>query len=251
MKTKKAFAVTIVVFILLCIVMGAICFRKTHVEIDGEFYKTDVKYIGPNLQYTKIEEINKCTEIEGMFLEYAYENDISSLTDFKKLSELNLAHSGVNSSDSKKIGKFSNLSKLFILDTVIDFEGFNNSSLSLFSTLDSEIKNFNSLAQCSSLRSIVITNSLVDDSIIKSESKYVMKDSRFLDSFDNITELSIYVDNIEDASGICEMDSLQKLTVYSDSFPDEAKKILEDKEIKFILKPSFTSIKNKRYSWTE
>lgn len=181
----------------------------------------------------------------------AYENAISSFADFKKLSELSLSFSRVNSSDSKKISTFSNLQELYIYRTDIDLKGIGNSNLSYVMMLESDVKNFDSLAQCSSLRSIVITNSLVDDSIIKSESKYVMKDSRFLDSFDNITELSIYVDNIEDASGICEMDSLQKLTVYSDSFPDEAKKILEDKEIKFILKPSFTSIKNKRYSWTE
>lgn len=251
MKTKKTLSAIIAALILLCSVSGAVYLRKTYVKIEGRICRSDIQKISPDLRFTKIKEINRCADVEEILLSSAYENAISSFADFKKLSVLSLSFSSVNSSDSKKISTFSNLQELYIYRTDIDLKGIGNSDLSYVWMMDSDVKNFNSLAECLSLRSIVITNSLVDDSIIKSESKYVMKDSRFLDSFDNITELSIYVDNIEDASGICEMDSLQKLTVYSDSFPDEAKKILEDKEIKFILKPSFTSIKNKRYSWTE
>lgn len=234
MKTKKVIAVIISVFIFLGLVSGAVYFNKTYARIDGEYYKTDVKYIHPHLTYTKIMEINKCTELEEMMLAAAEENDISRLTDFKKLSNLYLTVSKANSSDSKKISTFSNLSELSLFRTVIDLEGFNNSNLSCIISLYSEIEHFDSLANCSSLRKMVITESIVDDSIIISDGKFVMKNSGFLSAFDNVTELKIYIDSIEDITGICEMDSLKELKIHKGSVSDEKKGLLEDSGIKII-----------------
>ena len=83
---KKSFAAIITSLIILCIASGAIYLRKTYVKIYGHIYKTDVKEISPNLRYTNIKEINRCTEVEDLILTSAHENDISSLADFKKLS---------------------------------------------------------------------------------------------------------------------------------------------------------------------
>lgn len=102
--------------------------------------------------------------------------------------------------------------------------------------LNSDVKNFYSLAGCLSLRSISLLDTIVDDNIINSDGSYVMKDSRFLSSFDNVTELAIYVDSIEDVSGICEMDSLKSLTVSEGSISDEAIDQLDEKEIKVTQK---------------
>ena len=65
-----------------------------------------------------------------------------------------------------------------------------------------------------------------------------MKDSKFLSSFDNVTELAIYIDRIEDVSGICEMDSLKNLTVSEGSISDEAIDQLDEKGIKVTQKKS-------------
>ena len=233
---KKSFAAIIASLIILCIASGAIYLRKTYVKIDGHIYKTDVKEISPDLKFTKIREINKCTEVEKMYLSFAYENDISSLADFKKLSFLSLSLSSVTSYDSKKLSTFSSLQKLYIYSTDIDLEGFDNSNLSCVKILNSDVKNFDSLAGCLSLRSISLSDTVVDDNIINSDGSYVMKDSRFLSSFDNVTELAIYVDSIEDVSGICEMDSLKSLTVSEGSISDEAIHQLDEKGIKVTQK---------------
>lgn len=72
--------------------------------------------------------------------------------------------------------------------------------------------------------------------LINSDGSYVMKDSKFLPSFDNVSELFIYVDSIEDVSGICEMDSLKSLTVSEESISDEAIDQLDEKGIKVTQK---------------
>ena len=127
---KKSFAAIIAALILLCSASGAVYLRKTYVKINGKIYKTNIQEISPNLRFTNIKEINRCTEVEDLILTSAKENDISSFADFKKLSSLLLSFSRVNSSDSKKMSTFSNLQELHICRTDIDLEGFNNSNLS-------------------------------------------------------------------------------------------------------------------------
>ena len=210
-------------------------------KINGKIYKTNIQEISPNLRFTNIKEINRCTEVEDLILTSAKENDISSLADFKKLSILTLSLSSVNMFDSKKMSTFSNLQKLYTYRTNIDLEGFNNSNnnnLSYVNILFSDVKNFDSLAGCLSLRDISLGQTVVDDSIIISDDKFTMKDSRFLSSFDNVTDLAIYVDSIEDVSGICEMDSLKNLTVSEGSISDEAIDQLDEKGIKVTQKKS-------------
>ncbi|HPY84515.1 MAG TPA: hypothetical protein PLS20_05720 [Ruminococcus flavefaciens] len=237
---KKSFAAIIASLIILCIAFasGAVYLRKTYVKINGKIYKTNIQEISPNLRFTNIKEINRCTEVEDLILTSAKENDISSLADFKKLSILTLSLSSVNRFDSKKMSTFSNLQKLYTYRTDIDLEGFDNSNLSYINILFSDVKNFDSLAGCLSLRNISLGQTVVDDNIIFSDDKYTMKDSRFLSSFDNVTDLAIYVDSIEDVSGICEMDSLKSLTVSECSISDEAINQLDEKGIKVTQKKS-------------
>lgn len=238
MKTKKALAAIIAALILLCIASGAVYLRKNYVKIEGRICKSDIIKISPDLRFTKIKEINRCTDVEEMLLSSAYEDAISSFADFKKLSVLSLSCSKVNSSDSQKMSTFSNLQELYIYRTDIDLKGIGNSNLSYVWMLDSDVKNFDSLAECLSLRNISLTDTIVDDYIINSDGNFTMKDSGFLSSFDNVTELGIYVDSIEDVSGICEMDSLQELSVNSDALSDEAIDQLEEKGIKVAQKKS-------------
>ena len=168
----------------------------------------------------------------------ADENDISRLADFKNLSVLTLSLSDVNSFDSQKMNTFSNLQELYTYRTDIDLEGFNNSNLSYVNILFSDVKNFDSLEECLSLRSISLGQTVVDDDIINSDGKFTMKNSSFLSSFDNVTELAVYVDSIEDVSGICEMDSLKSLTVSEGSLSDEAIDLLNERGIRVTQKKS-------------
>ena len=81
---------------------GCCLFKKELCKDEGRICKSDIKKISPDLRFTKIKEINRCTDVEEMLLSLAYENAISSFADFKKLSVLSLSFSRVNSSDSKK-----------------------------------------------------------------------------------------------------------------------------------------------------
>jgi Leucine-rich repeat (LRR) protein len=236
MKNLKTFAPIISAVILIGIVSGIVYYTNTHAKIEGEFCTTDIKEIRPNLQYTKIKEINKCTEVEKMLILSANEDDISKFIDFHNLSEVYLSCSKVNSSDSMKIGAFINLRKLYLYYTAIDLEGFDSNNLSYFGMLGSEIKHIDSLAKCASLKSITITDSTIDDSIVFYNGRLVMKDSGFLSSFDNLSDLTIEVDSIEDVSGICEMDSLQEFSVKAGTISDEQKQYLENSGIKVTMK---------------
>ncbi len=238
MKTRKTLSSIIAALILLCIASGAVYLRKTYVKIEGRICRSDIQKISPDLRFTKIKEINRCTDVEEILLSSAYENAISSFADFKKLSVLSLSFSRVNSSDSKKISTFSNLQELYIYRTDIDLKGIGNSDLSYVWMLDSDVKNFNSLAECLSLRKISLTDTIIDDYMINSNGNFTMKDSGFLSSFNNVTELAIYVDSIEDVSGICEMDSLKELIVSDGTISDEAIDQLEEKGIKVVQKKS-------------
>lgn len=131
---------------------------------------------------------------------------------------------------------FSNLQELYIYRTDIDLKGIGNSNLSYVWMLDSNVKNFDSLAECLALRNISLTDTIVDDYIINSDGNSTMKDSGFLSSFDNVTELGIYIDIIEDVSGICEMDSLKSLSVSEGTISDQAIDQLEKKGIKVAQK---------------
>lgn len=160
-ENKKTLLTIIAALILLCIASGAVYLRKNYVKIEGRICKSDIKKISPDLRFTKIKEINRCTDVEEMLLSLAYENAISSFADFKKLSVLSLSFSRVNSSDSKKMSTFSNLQELYIYRTDIDLKGIGNSNLSYVWMLDSDVKNFDSLAECLALRNISLTDRLL------------------------------------------------------------------------------------------
>lgn len=55
---------------------------------------------------------------------------------------------------------FSNLQELYIYRTDIDLKGIGNSNLSYVWMLDSDVKNFDSLAECLALRNISLTDTI-------------------------------------------------------------------------------------------
>jgi len=82
---------------------------------------------------------------------------------------------------------------------------------------------------------MTISHSIVfDNCIVAEDNEYVMKDSSIFESFDYIEELRIFVDKIEDISGILEMDSLKKFEVDKGTISEDDKKLLEDKGISVI-----------------
>jgi len=74
-----------------------------------------------------------------------------------------------------------------------------------------------------------------DNFIVKEDYKYVMKDSSVFTSFDYIKELVISdINEIEDISGILEMDSLKMFKITEGALSEDNKKLLEDKGISVI-----------------
>lgn len=66
------------------------------------------------------------------------------------------------------------------------------------------------------------------------DNKYIMKDSLVFASFDYVEELRIFVDKIEDISGILEMDSLKVFEIDKGTISEDDKKLLEDKGISLL-----------------
>jgi len=234
MKSKKVIRISAIAVVVLSLIIGAIYFYTHYAIIDRKIYKNDITYLRVySLDAPEIKEINKCTEIETMYLSRAHENSISKFINFHNLNDLMIMHSDISSSDSEKISMFDNLKDLTIAnDTTVDFKGFNNDTVSHISFFESEIKNFKALSECPSLKGIVIYYSTVSDNCI--DNNYVMKDSSVFASFDYIEKLSIDVGKIEDISGILEMDSLKEFKVDKGTISEDDKKLLEDKGVSVI-----------------
>lgn len=236
MKSKKFISISVIAVIIFSLIFGVI-FNTNYVIIDGTIYKNDIKDISIySLNDADIKSINKCTEIERMFLGSACDNLVSKFINFHNLSNLIIIGSEISSSDSEKISTFYNLRELHIeQNTIIDFRGFNNNTVSLISLFLCEVKNFKALSECSSLKKLFIYNSIISDNcIIVEDNKCVIKDSSVFTYFDYVEELSIFVDKIEDISGILEMDSLKEFTVKKGAISEDDKKLLEDKGISVI-----------------
>lgn len=225
-KSKKIIAI---IFIF-SFIFGVIYFDTHYAVIDKKIYKNDVKFLSVySLNSFEIKEINKCREIEELFITGTNEKSFSKLRNFHNLNRLLIMESDI--SNCENINKFDNLKDLSIFMTTIDFKGFNSDTVSSIVLDMSEIKNFKALSECKSLKSITISFATVcDNYIVEENGKYIMKDSSAFASFDYVEELRIFVD-IEDISGIFEMDSLKELKVPENAVSEDNIKLLENKGI--------------------
>ncbi|MDE5556073.1 MAG: hypothetical protein K2J32_00040, partial [Ruminococcus sp.] len=176
---------------------------------------------------TSVREINKCTEVEQIWLTRASENTISKFRNFHNLNDLMIMSSDISSADCEKISKFDNLKELTFFRTNIDFKGFNSDTVSSIVFIWSTIKNFEALAECQSLKKITIDGLGISDSNI-------MNVSSVFANFDYVEELWLDVDKIEDVSGFLEMDSLKEFKVNKGTLSEDDKRLLEDKGISVI-----------------
>lgn len=236
MKSKKFIIISAIAVVVFSLIIGAIYFDAHYAVIDKKIYKNDIKYLHIlSLDASEIKEVNKCTEIEEMFLAESGDDLVSKFRNFKNLNTLHLVCSIISSLDFEKISVFNNLKKVTSYMSNIDFNGFCNKNVMSILLYESIIQNLESLVECKSLKSLTIWDSAVsDNSIIIEDRKYIMKDSSVFASLDNLTFLAVIVDKIEDISGIIEMDSLNKFCVMEDSLSETDKKLLEDKGISVI-----------------
>lgn len=238
MKSKKIISISIIAVAIISLIIGTVYFDTHYAVIGKKIYKNDVKVIKfLDLDNNKnIREINKCLEIEELFITGTNEKSFSKLRNFHNLSDLIIGHCEISSSDCEKISQFDNLRELVICnDTVIDFKGFNSNTVSCITFILSKVINFEALSECKSLKSITIGFLTVcDNYIVIEDNKQIMKDSSVFSSFDYVEELRIFVDKIEDISGILEMDSLKVLEVDKGTLSKDDKRLLEDKGISVI-----------------
>lgn len=233
MKYKKSITISVVVIVVFSLIIGAIYFDTHYAIIDKKIYKTNVKFLSViSLNNAEIKEINKCTEVEIMYLSGANKNAISKFTDFHNIKFLLLMQSEINSLDCEKLNKFTSLDNLEIASySIIDFKKFINPSVTVIDVFNSDLENIESLSKCKSLKSLTLNNTTYNSYIIVENSKYILSDSDSFSSLDNLTYLSIIVDKIEDISGILEMDSLETFCVNRNSISEEDVKSLENKGI--------------------
>ena len=234
MKLKNnmnIFSIFIVVFSIIIM----ITYFYTHYAIIGnKIYKTDVKLLDVySVNYAKIIEINKCNNLESMILSNIDESLLSKLKSSDNLRMLTLNQSIIDNADSKKIRLFNNISVLCLcFDSKINFRSFNSESISSITITLSNSENLDALSKCESLRKLNINQSTVSNNYIVVENmKYIMKDSSVFSLLDSVIDLTIIVDEIQDISGILEMDSLETFCVNRDSISEEYVKLLEDKGI--------------------
>ncbi len=235
MKSKKIIRISVIAVVVLSLIIGAIYFYTHYAIIDRKIYKTDIKRLDVLLDTYEINEINKCTEIEEMFLSEANDDLVSRFKKFNNLNKLFITISDISSSGSEKISTFDNLKEFCTYYTNIDFKGFSNDSVSYISLGCGKVANLESLSECNSLKNLEIYELTVSNNcIVVEDNKYVMKDSSIFSDFDYVEKLMILVDEIEDISGILEMDSLKTFEVDKGTLSEDDKKLLEDKGISVI-----------------
>lgn len=230
MKYKKSIIISVVVIIVFSLIIGAIYFDTHYAVIGKKIYKNNTKSLSTFAFTVTPKELSKCTNLEELKLTGATENYISKLTDFNNLRQLMLIYSDVSDMDCKKISMFNNLGCLQFLESNVTLQEFNNiSTLRLFF---SDVKNLELLSECESLKYLSIESSrIANDCIIETNGKYILIDSSIFELFNNLISLSIVIDEIQDISGILEMDSLETFWVNRDSISEEDVKSLEKKGI--------------------
>lgn len=230
MKNSK-FKIFIVI-----VLLSIIYFITNYAVIDFKIYPANIESLYVlSLDDSEIKEINKCTKITRIFLAEATPNQVSRFRNFRYLSDIYLVNSITNNLDSKKIGSFNNLKSLNAFESEIDFNELYSKTISSISLYASTVENLDALSKCESLRRLNIYNSTVSgDCIVEENRKYIMKDSSVFSSFDNVTDLTIIVNEIQDISGILEMESLETFCINKDSISEEDVKLLEDKGISVV-----------------
>ncbi|MDE6427186.1 MAG: hypothetical protein K2K89_13775 [Ruminococcus sp.] len=226
MKSKKfkIISISVITVVILCLIAGFIYFDAHYAVINNETYKNDVTFIRPSLNLTSIREINKCTEVEEMYLYSVSENSFSKFINFPNLKQLMILNSDISGTDCEKISQFDKLEDLIFCETNVDFTGFKSDTVSSIGFVSGTFKNFEVLAECKSLK------------VMKTGPYHtnIMEDISVFADFDYIEELDLSVYKIEDVSVFLEMDSLKTLKVNKDTISEEDRKLLEDKGISVI-----------------
>lgn len=229
MSIRLKFVVLFIVFSL--IITSSYVF--THYSlINNKFYKNDIKQLSiSSLNFFDIVELNRCEEIETLYINDIEENIISHFKNFQNLNKLVLLFCKINSSDIKRVNEFNTLKEFTVFSSNIDLNGFNSDTVYSIILEHSEVLNFIELVQCKHLKNLTLYKSKLNDCVVFKNSAYILIDSSVFSSLDNIINLTIDVDEIQDISGILEMDSLETFCVNKDSISEEDVKLLEDKGI--------------------
>ncbi|SFD26255.1 hypothetical protein [Ruminococcus albus] len=190
---------TIIKFIKYCTELEDVSVSEGHRS--GEIIPVDVNDIAnPNLKSLQIlgeavnlSSLNRCTELERLFLEIDDLN-IEDISELKKLKYLTIYSNEINSLN--KLNEFQNLEELELhcWDDDIDCADF------------SKLKN-------------------VEKMFLSSGGKITG-----LDKMDSVVELRIYSDQVTEDE-LCGMDSLEGVTVYHDKLSEKVESKLREKGV--------------------
>lgn len=243
---KKHLKVILCFVITAIIIIGAILFfRDKYVYLEN-IVDREIEEITVDLEDINVNELNRCSEIRDMLVHRSPGDLFSQLTVFEHLETLVVFNTKEEYSDDfiEMVNKQPNLKNLDIfIGSEVDLNGINNSSVEWLNISSMSVKNFQSVADCSSLKILILSRSQIDDCIIaekntsddKESYNYYLRDSSVFSTLDNIEELSFYNIYIEDISGFADMDSLKSITISEGFISDETIKALEENGIDVII----------------
>lgn len=242
---KKHLKVILCFVITAIIIIGAILFfRDKYVYLEN-IVDREIEEITVDLEDINVNELNRCSEIRDMIVSRSADDSFAHLKVFKHLERMLVYYSldEYSSDFIDKINKQPNLKTLDFVFSKVDLNGINNSSVETMILSSTFVKNLQSVADCSSLKTLILSRSQLDDCIIaekntsddKESYNYYLRDSSVFSPLDNIEELSFYNIYIEDISGFADMDSLKSITISEGFISDETIKALEENGIDVII----------------
>ena len=242
---KKHLKVILCFVITAIIIIGAILFfRDKYVYLEN-IVDREIEEITVDLEDINVNELNRCSEIRDMIVSRSADDSFAHLKVFKHLERMLVFYSldEYSSDFIDKINKQPNLKTLDFVFSKVDLNSINNSSVETMILSSTFVKNLQSVADCGTLKTLILSRSQIDDCIIAEENtgndyepyNYYLRDSSVFSTLDNIEELSFYNIYIEDISGFADMDSLKSITISEGFISDETIKALEENGIDVII----------------
>lgn len=226
MKKYLIFSAVVLLLVTACLIV-----RGKYVYLDGDFIDRNSESVATMLDNEKnLKELNKCIELKDLTVTHSQNKTLSQLNVFKNLEKLSItfAHEDISYGGINAVNIQPSLKDFLVMFSVFDADGINNSSVERISFYGDTVKNIQSVAECTNLNELSLTESEIDECIIKDESdNYYLINSSSFSVFDSVEELRIMNTYIEDISGLLEMDSLKNFSVSQGCLSAENKEILE------------------------
>ncbi|MDE6787764.1 MAG: hypothetical protein K2J47_00375 [Ruminococcus sp.] len=229
-KIRKIIILTVMTALIIVIAL----IRINYIFIDGKLYRNDTVVISRVYANKKssISELNRCNKLEELSIWDVNDNVMSEIKTFEKLSDLTMFDVDLGVLGTSKLNALNRLEHILFVRAILDLTTIDNDSLKILSISLGDVTGINGCINCSSLKELNLKEVTIKESIICTDNKkYILKNSSDFAALDNIKLLKIYDTEIEDISGILDMESLEELTVSDGMISEDDHRTLEEKGI--------------------